>query len=452
MKQNTVEPNLNSTLDSTSLATLHSTRKIVPESTAAIPSELEKEWARFFDRLGIEWEYVPAKSAFFLPALSTATINPLSEHARRYHVVSHQSFYLQVKDETPSQGEVADFIRFIPDDNGYIAIGSPSDIKDTPALRLSIPGNLYIKSQIVKLARYWYFGECANCQRVQLYSVAHKTCPLCKEEAVHFTEHLKGIIEQIANVAKSHEAGETAATPAGTLKEATLQNIVQEATSVEGGYVHQGSELSDKPHVGGSFLPQDAEIEKDMVSISEAARILGIKPHRIYKWIANGFLSRQHDKNKYLVSFTQASALMARNRPLAKCQEVAATENAHPPLADQQSTSPAGKLTVDRKHYEGMLIHIGQLENETRQLIRLVRKKDQELSEAERLLSDKDKVMEEAGQKIRELQGEIEMLKKRATIPWWKRLLRKSRSNEPLVLDYEAAYVPNHKATRGARP
>ena len=448
MKQNTVEPNLNSTLDSK----LQAAQKIAQESTTVIPSELEKEWAWFFDRLGIEWKYVPAKSAFFLPALSTATINPLSEHARRYHVVSHQSFYLQVKEETPSQGEVADFIRLIPDDNGYIAIGSPSDIKDTPALRLGIPGNLYIRSQIVKLARYWYFGECGNCQRVQLYSVAHKTCSFCKEEAVHCGEHLKMAIEAAKNISASHEscfsAGESAGNPADNLADNPAVKPTSKPAGTPAG--KQAGTLANSDHERDEIVP-----------ISVAARMLGIRCSLIYLWIRKGRLPKKYEQSMYVVSIAQVRALQDKVRsgtksPLKPVNDIvpqATLTNWHSSssanqcsstLADQRSSTPTSaaiKLTVNQDHYEGVLIRIGQLENKNSQLVRLNKRKDQDLSKVERLLFAKSKAIKEADQRIRELEAEIEKLKGKGTTSWWKKLW----GEKPLGEDHY------HEAS-GARP
>ncbi len=119
-------------------------------------------------------------------------------------------------------------------------------------------------------------------------------------------------------------------------------------------------------------------------------------------------------------------------------------------------------VTVDRTHYDSLLVRLGQLEANQRLLLEykeglqekekaleqargninaqaqelttvksalnantqeldqvkeILTKKEQELSEAEKFLAAKNKIMQQAGEKIRELEAENERLK----LPFWRR-------------------------------
>ncbi len=147
------------------------------------------------------------------------------------------------------------------------------------------------------------------------------------------------------------------------------------------------------------------ELTQSKATIQEAAKTLHIDRKTIYRWIEKGLLSKVKEGNKTLVILEEVKTICDKGMS----QDVTKLE------AD--SVTNANIVTLDRPHYEGLLIKLGQFEAERRYLLEYkenLKAKDKELSETkERLI--------EAEQRAKELEVEVSMLIR----PWWKRLFSK---------------------------
>ena len=146
-------------------------------------------------------------------------------------------------------------------------------------------------------------------------------------------------------------------------------------------------------------------MSQDKATIQEAAKALHVDRKTIYRWIEKGLLSKVKEGNKTLVIMEEVKAICDKGIS----QDVTKLE------AD--SVTNTNIVTLDRPHYEGLLIKLGQFEAERRYLLEYktgLQAKDKELSEIkERLI--------EAEQRAKELEAEVNRLRK----PFWKKIFSK---------------------------
>ncbi len=175
-------------------------------------------------------------------------------------------------------------------------------------------------------------------------------------------------------------------------------------------------------------------VPQEKATIQEAAGLCQVDRKTIYRWINKGLISKQKKGNKTFVLLEEVRALCGIGTPQDATKFVAESGKSH------------NLVTVERPHYEGLLVRLGQLESEKRYLLEYkagleekdrelseakfaitdqqaeIIRKERELSEAEQLLKEKNRAMEQAEKKIQELQAEVERFRR---LPWWKRLFLK---------------------------
>jgi DNA-binding transcriptional MerR regulator len=167
-------------------------------------------------------------------------------------------------------------------------------------------------------------------------------------------------------------------------------------------------------------------VTQKKVTIQEAAQTLNISRKTIYRWIDKGLISKVREENKTYVLLSEVKAIC--DKGIQKETEND-TEIVSKVVSDTKHDTNI--VTINRQHYEGLLIRLGQLESEKRYLLEYkggLEAKDKELStvketlsEAEKFLAAKNKIMQQAGEKIRELEAEVARLK----LPWWKKIWKK---------------------------
>ncbi len=113
------------------------------------------------------------------------------------------------------------------------------------------------------------------------------------------------------------------------------------------------------------------------MTIQEAARITNISRQTLYRWIEKGLLSKEKDKNLSFVSLAEVQAL---------CNQSDKQDVTDSVTNDNQGVQQdVNRVTVDRAHYDGLLVRLGQYEAERRYLL-----------EYKTGLEAKDKALEQA--------------------------------------------------------
>lgn len=187
-------------------------------------------------------------------------------------------------------------------------------------------------------------------------------------------------------------------------------------------------------------------MSQDKATIQEAAKALSIDRKTIYRWIDKGLISKVKEGSKTFVILSEVRAI---------CDKMPSQDSTKFEAANVANTNI---VTLERPHYEGLLIKLGQFEAERRYLLEYkegIGAKDKELAatkeallEKNRLLQEKNSAMEKAGveiqklrtetQKAKELDAEIQKLRaesqktkeleaeiQRLKSPFWKRIFSK---------------------------
>jgi chromosome segregation ATPase len=194
----------------------------------------------------------------------------------------------------------------------------------------------------------------------------------------------------------------------------------------------------------------DRQSTDEKVTIFLAAKALKVSTKTVHRYIEKGILSKTKEGTRIFVPMDDIRALLSGQLRVDKCPRVHEKD----------------RVTVDRTHYDSLLVRLGQLETnqqllleykeglqekeksleqargninaqaqelttvksalnantqELDQVKEILTKKEQELSEAEKFLAAKNKIMQQAGEKIRELEAENERLK----VSWWRRIFSK---------------------------
>ncbi len=97
------------------------------------------------------------------------------------------------------------------------------------------------------------------------------------------------------------------------------------------------------------------------MTIQEACKIAKVSRKTLYRWIEKGLLSREKDGNRAYVSLAEVVALCVGGDSQQVTESVS---------GDSQATrDDTSKVTLNREHYEGLLIRLGQYESERRYLL-----------------------------------------------------------------------------------
>lgn len=178
------------------------------------------------------------------------------------------------------------------------------------------------------------------------------------------------------------------------------------------------------------------ESEQDKCTIQEAAKVLNIGRRTIYRWIDKGLLTRYKEGSKTYVFIDDVRALCANDT--AQNDTDNEPQYSHSTGSTEIRHNPSTSFVVDKTHYEGLLIKLGQFEAERRYLLEYketIESKDKALFEVNTLLDQKNKDLEQKESELTEAQAEIERQRARAEaletennrlkLPWWKRLWKK---------------------------
>jgi len=180
-------------------------------------------------------------------------------------------------------------------------------------------------------------------------------------------------------------------------------------------------------------------VTQQKVTIQEAAQTLNISRKTIYRWIERGLISKVKEESKTYVLLSEVKAVC--DKGIQKD-----TEFVSEIVSDTKHDTSI--VTIDRQHYEGLLIKLGQYEAERRYLLEYkggLEAKDKELIEARAIISkarselekmiefkqesekkaralmEREAQIEQKNKELADLQTELE----RARLPWWKRLWKK---------------------------
>jgi DNA-binding transcriptional MerR regulator len=156
-------------------------------------------------------------------------------------------------------------------------------------------------------------------------------------------------------------------------------------------------------------VTENVTLIQDRVTIQEAARISNISRQTLYRWIEKGLLFREKDKNLSFVSLAEVHALCNQS------DKPDVTDNVTSDNQDVQQD--VNRVTVDRAHYDGLLVRLGQYEAERRYLLEYktgLEVKDKELTETKATLQAKER-------ELAEIRIEVERLR----LPFWRRWFKR---------------------------
>ena len=163
-------------------------------------------------------------------------------------------------------------------------------------------------------------------------------------------------------------------------------------------------------------------MSQEKVNIQVAAKALNVTTKTIHRYLANGTLTRIKEAGRTYIPMDEIRAIRQRQEETVKSDVSDILE-----FTGQSKTI----VPVERAHYEALLTRLGQLETEKQHLLEYkedLQRKDKELAEtradlveAEKILAAKNQAMEQAGQRIKELQEEVERLKTPWFIRWFKK-------------------------------
>jgi excisionase family DNA binding protein len=140
---------------------------------------------------------------------------------------------------------------------------------------------------------------------------------------------------------------------------------------------------------------------QDKATIQEAAKTLHIDRKTIYRWIGKGLISKHVEGNKTFVILEEVKALCGRATPQEATSFVAG------------SVASPNLVTVERPHYEGLLIKLGQYEAERRYLLEYkggLEAKDKALEQAKENMSAQAQELAEARVTITKARSELQNL------------------------------------------
>ena len=156
---------------------------------------------------------------------------------------------------------------------------------------------------------------------------------------------------------------------------------------------------------------------EEKITIQSAARVLRVSKGTVVHYLNNGKLTRVREGSKVYILMDEIKALLDGKEDTSIPTPVAKSADISEVAAKTEIASEGYGATVvlDRKHYEELLIRVGQLELEKQNL--LVYKNS--MVETKAAISDKEKQLQQAKAKLRMMEEELKRIKK---MGWWKRL------------------------------
>jgi DNA-binding transcriptional MerR regulator len=158
-------------------------------------------------------------------------------------------------------------------------------------------------------------------------------------------------------------------------------------------------------------IEDNGQSNTEKVTISLAAKALKVSTKTIHRYIEKGQLSKLKEGTRVYVPMDEIRALLSGQPKVDKSQHVHEKD----------------RVTVDRTHYDSLLVRLGQLEANQQLLLEYkegLRWKEKELAEIKQDAEQKAKVLLEQSAIIEQKNKEIEELKARL-VPFWKRWFRK---------------------------
>jgi len=98
-------------------------------------------------------------------------------------------------------------------------------------------------------------------------------------------------------------------------------------------------------------------MQDEKVTIQVAAKALNVTPKTVHQWLRTGTLTRVKDGNRTYILMDEVRALR-QNRVTNQKSEVITSEGKSEPSNNLGNNM----VPIDREHYEGLLIRLGQLE------------------------------------------------------------------------------------------
>lgn len=109
------------------------------------------------------------------------------------------------------------------------------------------------------------------------------------------------------------------------------------------------------------------QVTDEKVTVQVAAKALGVHEKSVHRYIAKGLLTRIRDGNRTYVPLAQVVHLRNEQKQSGQGQVTDKIEGV-PKDGNKVSVTKTATVTIDRDHYEGILIRIGQLEAENKTL------------------------------------------------------------------------------------
>ncbi len=168
----------------------------------------------------------------------------------------------------------------------------------------------------------------------------------------------------------------------------------------------------------------------EKTSIIVAAKALGVSVKTIQRWVKSGKIQSIKEDNRVFIPVDEIRTKLQDKKANVEDIDQDKKEDVRTIKGQSEDKNP-DVIPIERTHYEGLLTRLGQLEAKQELLIEYkagLEAKDKELSEtkstlaeAEKILTAKNRAMEQAGQRIRELQEQV----RRLNLPWYRRIFKR---------------------------
>jgi DNA-binding transcriptional MerR regulator len=161
-------------------------------------------------------------------------------------------------------------------------------------------------------------------------------------------------------------------------------------------------------------IQDDGQSNSERVSIPLAAKALKVSTKTVHRYIEKGQLSKIKEGTRVYVPMDEIRALLSGQPRVDKSPHVHEKD----------------RVTVDRTHYDSLLVRLGQLEANQQLLLEYkegLQIRDKELAQIKldaeakaKALIDKQAELEAREKELAEIRAELE----RARLPWYKKLFR----------------------------
>lgn len=146
----------------------------------------------------------------------------------------------------------------------------------------------------------------------------------------------------------------------------------------------------------------------ERVTIPLAAKALKVSTKTVQRYIEKGQLSKIKEGTRVYVPMDEIRALLS----------------GHPKIDKSPHVHEKDRVTVDRTHYDSLLVRLGQLEANQQLLLEYrqgIEKKELALAEKDRELAEAKAVLEQREKELAEILAEA----KRLRLPFWIRWLQR---------------------------